>query len=76
MSERIDHVWNLVSCRLYNELQGEEVDQFNEWIKSIENKILFAECEKIFNSLPMVKKLLELNTEKAWERIEKDINNS
>ncbi|MDP4183809.1 MAG: hypothetical protein Q8862_01440 [Bacteroidota bacterium] len=72
MNEK-EHFWELVSSRLQNELEGEDVDQFDNWIKSKENKILFHECEKIHQNILRAKMFLDLTPEKAWDKIKKRI---
>ncbi|MDP4185017.1 MAG: hypothetical protein Q8862_07630 [Bacteroidota bacterium] len=72
MNEK-EHFWELVSSRLQNELDGEDVDQFDNWIKSKENEILFKECEKIHQGILRAKMFLALTSETAWNKIKKRI---
>ncbi len=73
MSESTDRIWELIAGKLHCELDNEELTQFEEWMEEPDNRKLFERAEKIYRGFMPVQKLLGVNRNHSWERIERRI---
>jgi len=68
--------WDLITGKLYNELDNKEKNVFDKWYKKEENKSILRDAEKIHKGLNEVKAFRCMNKSSSWLRIKRSIRES